>query len=66
MDKSILKQLPAEILKKLGAEQIKKLEACKDRDGAIALLGEFGVELPDELLDGIAGGRRLKDPPPIL
>ena len=37
-------------------EQKEKVKACKDLNELITLLGEMGVELPDELLDAVAGG----------
>ena len=37
-------------------EQKEKAKACKDMNELTALLGQMGVELPDELLDAVAGG----------
>ena len=37
-------------------DQKEKVRACKDLNELTALLGEMGVELPDELLDAVAGG----------
>ena len=44
------------IEKYLTDEQKEKVKACKSPDEIIALLGEMGVELPDKLLDAVAGG----------
>ncbi|MBE7008752.1 MAG: hypothetical protein E7422_06410 [Ruminococcaceae bacterium] len=37
-------------------EQKEKAKACKTLDELAALAGKEGVELPDELLDAVAGG----------
>ncbi|MBE7008748.1 MAG: hypothetical protein E7422_06390 [Ruminococcaceae bacterium] len=37
-------------------EQKEKAKACKTMDELTALAGKEGVELPDELLDAVAGG----------
>ncbi len=37
-------------------EQKEKAKACKNMDEMMALAGEWGVELPDEVLDAVAGG----------
>ena len=37
-------------------EQKEKAKACKSMDEMMALAGEWGVELPDEALDAVAGG----------
>ncbi len=37
-------------------EQKEKAKACKSMDELTALAGKEGVELPDEVLDAIAGG----------
>ena len=37
-------------------EQKEKAKACKTLDELTALAGKEGVELPDELLDAVAGG----------
>lgn len=37
-------------------EQKEKAKACKTWDELTALAGKEGVELPDELLDAVAGG----------
>ncbi len=42
----------------LTEEQKEKAKACKSMDELTALAGSMGVELPDELLDSVAGGFR--------
>ncbi len=37
-------------------EQKEKAKACRSMDELAALAGQMGVELPDELLDSVAGG----------
>ena len=37
-------------------EQREKAKACKTLDELTALAGREGIELPDELLDAVAGG----------
>ena len=44
------------IYENLTDEQKVKVKACKTMDEMMALAGEWGVELPDEALDAVAGG----------
>ena len=37
-------------------EQKEKAKECKTMDELMALAGEWGIELPDEVLDAVAGG----------
>ncbi len=37
-------------------EQKEKAKACKTMDELTALAGKEGIELPDEVLDAVAGG----------
>ena len=37
-------------------EQKEKAKACTSMDEMMALAGEWGVELPDDVLDAVAGG----------
>ena len=37
-------------------EQKEKLQKCNSLDQFVELLGKEGIEIPDELLDGVAGG----------
>ena len=47
------------VIASLTEEQKEKVAACKDMNELTALLGELGVELPDELLDDVGGGLNL-------
>ena len=44
------------IYKQLTDEQKEKLKTCKDMDAFMQLAGEWGIELPDEMVDAVAGG----------
>ena len=44
------------IFEELTDEQKEKVKACKNADEVMNLLGEWGVELPDELVGNVAGG----------
>ncbi len=46
------------IWESLTEEQKEKAKQCKSTDELTALAGQMGVELPDEILDVVAGGRR--------
>ena len=37
-------------------EQKEKLQNCNSLDEFLGCLGKEGIEIPDELLDGVAGG----------
>ena len=45
-------------------EQKEMLKTCKDMDEFMQLAGEWGIELPDELVAMIAGGKSGRDFPP--
>ena len=45
-----------ELYDTLTDEQKEKVKACKTPEELMALMGETGAELPDELLDEVAGG----------
>ena len=55
MEKDMKERL-FEVLKNLTEEQKERMKACKSPSEIIARLSEMGVELPDELLDAVAGG----------
>ena len=40
-------------------EQKKKAKACKTMDELMEFAGKEGIELPDEMLDAVAGGKQL-------
>ena len=44
------------IYENLTEEQKEKAKACKSMDELMTLAGEWGVELPDEMLDAVGGG----------
>ncbi len=44
------------ILERLTDEQREKVRACKTVDELTAFVAKEGIELPDELLDAVAGG----------
>jgi hypothetical protein len=46
-----------EFAKSLTEEQAKKFDACKTIEDVTAVAREEKLALPDEVLDGIAGGR---------
>ena len=47
------------MLKGLSEEQIKKVEACKSSEEILSLAKAEGVELTDEQLEAVSGGRCL-------
>ena len=47
------------IYENLTDEQKEQAKACKSADEFMKLAGEWGIELPDELTDLIAGGGEL-------
>ena len=49
-------QLIVQIRQQLGEDGFERLAACESDEERLQLLKDCGVELPDELLDGIAGG----------
>ena len=57
MENKNLSEQMAEVLNGLTDEQKEKAKACKTPEELTSLLGELGVELPDELLDAVAGGQ---------
>ena len=56
MDKSKMVELLRETLNSLSPEQQEKLKNCSSPKEAMKILVEDGKELPDELLDAMAGG----------
>ena len=50
------KEALKEIYENLTDEQKEKVKTCKDMDELMKLAGEWGMELPDELVDTVSGG----------
>ncbi len=44
------------LLDNLTDDQKEKVKACKNMDEFMKLAGEWGLELPDELVDNVGGG----------
>ena len=51
-----MKEVLKGIYENLTDEQKKKADACKTNDDIMNLVDEWGIELPDELANKIAGG----------
>ena len=51
-----MKETLKNIYGNLTEEQKEKAKQCKTMDELMALAGEWGIELPDEMLDTVAGG----------
>ena len=51
-----MKDILKELWGSLTDEQKEKAKACKTSDELMKLAGEEGIELPDEVLDAVAGG----------
>lgn len=51
-----MKEMMNGIIAKLNDEQKEKAKLCKTTDELMALAGEWGIEIPDELADIISGG----------
>ena len=60
MDKKLNDVLKG-IYESLTDEQKEKAKKCKTMDELMKLAGEWGVELPDELLDNVNGGYCIYD-----
>ncbi len=56
MDDRKLNELLNKAIASLAEEQRKKAKACKTVKELLDFLTEAGVELPDELLEAVAGG----------
>lgn len=56
MENKELNEALERVIASLTEEQKEKAKACETLDQLTALLGELGVELPDELLDDVGGG----------
>ena len=51
-----MKEVLKGVFENLTDEQKEKAKACKDMDEFMKLAGEWGIELPDEVADAVAGG----------
>ena len=51
-----IKEMLSGIYENLTDEQKAKAKQCKTMDELMALAGQWGLELPDEVLDAVAGG----------
>ena len=56
-----MKEAMKGIYDKLTDEQKEKAKACKSMDEFMKFAGEWGIELPDELADAVAGGGEMID-----
>ena len=52
-----MKEVMKGIYENLTDEQKEKAKACKSVDELMKLAGEWGIELPDEFLGTVAGGK---------
>ncbi len=59
MEENKFDELLAGVLGTLTDEQKEQAKACESVDQLMKLLGELGVELPDELMDEVGGGFNL-------
>ena len=56
-----MKEMIRGIYEKMTDDQKEKARACKTMDELLELANDSGVELPDELLDSVAGGIQAGD-----
>lgn len=61
MDKEQLPQVLIELWDSLTDEQKEKAKACTSFEELVECAGEEGIELPLEMLDGVAGGYTFYD-----
>ena len=62
MEEKKFNEIMKKVLAGLTDEQKAKAAGCKNEGELCELLGKMGVALPDELLDGAAGGFIWKNP----
>ena len=60
MDNEKLNELLVNVWDSLTDEQKEKAKECKTADELLKFAGEEGIELPDEVLDAVAGGALVK------
>ena len=51
-----MKRVLQDILENLTDAQKEKAKACKSNDELMDLLGEWDIELPDDVMENISGG----------
>ena len=56
MDEKKMEEAMKGVFDKLTDEQKEQAKSCKTMDELMKLAGEWGIELPDELADAVAGG----------
>ena len=56
MEMPNMDQIPAEYKDLVTPELLEQAKQCESEEEAIALLTKSGVEIPDEVLDNVAGG----------
>ena len=55
-----MKEMLNGVIEKLNDEQKEKVKQCKTMDEFMALAGEWGIEIPDDMVDAAAGGFHMK------
>ena len=60
MDNEKLSEMLKTVWDSLTDEQKEKAKECKTADELLKFAGEEGIELPDEVLDAVAGGALVK------
>jgi hypothetical protein len=56
MSTNAQEQFANELKSKLGEEGMQRLSECKTKEEVMQAISDAGVELPDEMLEGISGG----------
>ena len=56
-----MKETMKDIYENLTDEQKEKAKACKSVDELMKLAGEWGIELPDDIVDMVSGGGQIID-----
>ena len=56
-----MKEMMNGVIEKLNDEQKEKVKQCKTVDEFMALAGEWGMEIPDDMVDAVAGGESLAE-----
>ena len=51
-----MEQIPPMIRELVSPELLEQAKQCESEDEVITMLQNSGVEIPDEVLDGVAGG----------